>query len=72
MQWLCGEIKSATLLFAKLSTVKKKKKKTEQTKPEIHHLLLHMSEFSNETFLLQEKALEKVIGSREKRCHPRD
>ena len=51
---------------------KERKKKTEQTKPEIHHLLLHMSEFSNETFLLQEKALEKVIGSIEKRCHPRD
>ena len=51
---------------------KEKKKKTEQTKPEIHHLLLHMSEFSNETFLLQEKALEKVIGYTEKRCHPRD
>ena len=51
---------------------KEKKKKTEQTKPEIHHLLLHMSEFSNETFLLQEKALEKVIGYIEKRCHPRD
>ena len=70
MLWLCGEIKSATLLFAKLSVVKKKK--TEQTKPEIHYLLLHMSDFSNETFLLQEKALEKVIGYIEKRCHPLD
>ena len=51
---------------------RKEKKKTEQTKPEIHYLLLHMSDFSNETFLLQEKALEKVIGYIEKRCHPRD
>ena len=51
---------------------RKEKKKTEQTKSEIHYLLLHMSDFSNETFLLQEKTLEKVIGYIEKRCHPRD